>query len=58
MLLFLLAMPPLIALSGWPWWLDLVLAGAECGLIVAAVLWLGPDALASVRAYMEEERRR
>ena len=33
MLLFLLAMPPLIALSGWPWWLDLGLALAECGLV-------------------------
>ena len=58
MLLFLLAMPPLIALSGWPWWLDLGLALAECGLIVGAVLWLGPDALASARAALEEERRR
>jgi hypothetical protein len=58
MLLFLLAMPPLVALSGWPWWIDLSLAGGECGLIIVVVLWFGPGALASVRAYMDEERRR
>jgi hypothetical protein len=58
MLLFLLAMPPLVALSGWPWWVDLIFAGGECGLIVVVVLWLGPGALASVREYMDEERRR
>jgi hypothetical protein len=58
MLLFLVAMPPLIALSGWPWWVDLTLAGVECGLIVVTALWLGPEALASARAFLEQERRR
>jgi len=58
MLVFLLAMPPLIALSGWPWWLQVVVALSDCGLIVGAVLWLGPGALASAREFLEEERRR
>jgi hypothetical protein len=31
-LLFLLVAPPLIAFSGWPWWLDLSLALGECAL--------------------------
>jgi hypothetical protein len=57
-LLFLLAMPPLIALSGWPWWLDLALALGETGLIVGAVVWLGPEALAAAREYLDRERRR
>jgi len=58
MLLFLLAMPPLIVLSGWPWWLELALAVSDCGLIVGAVLWLGPGALTEAREFLEEERRR
>jgi len=58
LLLFLVAMPPLIAFSGWPWWVDLALACGECGLVVGAALWLGPDALAEVRRFMDDERRR
>ncbi len=54
MLLFLLAMPPLIALSGWPWWVDLVVASLECGLIVGAALWLGPSALREARAFLDD----
>jgi hypothetical protein len=56
MLLFLLAMPALIALSGWPWWVDLTFALAECGVIVGAAIWLGPVALAAARASFEEQR--
>ena len=58
MLLFLLAMPPLIVLSGWPWWLQLAIGLGDCGLIVGAVLWLGPGTLAEAREFLEEERRR
>jgi hypothetical protein len=58
MLLFLLAMPPPIALSGWPWWPQLTLGISDCGLIVGTVLWLGPGALAEAREFLEEERRR
>lgn len=57
MLLFLLAMPPLIALSGWPWWLDLALAGGECGLIAGFAIWLGPEALAAARQFLEQAKR-
>ena len=58
MLLFLLAMPPLIAFSGWSWWIDLTLALVECGVIVGFALWLGPEALAGARAFLEQERGR
>jgi hypothetical protein len=58
MLLFLVAMPPLIAVSGWPWWIDVALVVGECGLIVVAALWLGPEAVAAVREFMKEERQR
>lgn len=58
MLLFLVAMPVLIAFSGWAWWIDLTLALVECGLIAGSAVWLGPEALAGARAFFEEERRR
>ena len=57
MLVFLLAMPPLIALSGWPWWLQLLVALSDCGLIIGAVLGLGPGALAAAREFLDDERR-
>ena len=57
MLLFLLAMPPAIALSGWPWWLDLTLAGIELGLLGGVAVWIGPGALAAAREFLEEARR-
>lgn len=57
MLVFLFAMPPLIALSGWPWWLEVVVALGDSGLIVGVVLWLGPGALAAAREFLDEERR-
>jgi hypothetical protein len=58
MLAFLVAVPPLIALSGWPWWADLAMALPECSLLIGGALWLGPGALAEARAFLEEERRR
>jgi hypothetical protein len=58
MVLFLLAMPPLIALSGWPWWLNVTLAVFDCGLIIGAALWFGPGALAAAREFLDEERRK
>ncbi len=58
MLLFLVAMPVLLAFSGWPWWIDLTVALAECGLIAGFAVWLGPEALAGARAFLEQERRR
>lgn len=58
MLLFLVAMPPLIALSGWPWWLDLAFAIVDCGLVLVAVFWLGPGALAAAREFLDEERQK
>jgi hypothetical protein len=56
-LLFLLAMPPAIALSGWPWWLDLTLAGLEFSLLAGVAVWLGPEALVAAREFLEEARR-
>jgi hypothetical protein len=58
MLLFLVAMPVLIALSGWAWWIDLTFALAECGLIAGFAVWQGPEALAAARDFLERERRR
>ena len=58
MLLFLVAMPVLIAFSGWPWWIDLTLAAVECGLIAGFALWQGPEGVAAARDFLERERRR
>jgi hypothetical protein len=58
LVLFLIAIPPLLAFSGWAWWVDLPAGMLDCGLIVGAALWLGPEALASARAFLEEERHR
>ena len=55
--LFLVAMPVLVALSGWTWSIDLTFALAETALIVGAVIWLGPDAYAATREFLDEERR-
>jgi hypothetical protein len=56
-LLYLLAMPPLMALSGWPWWVDLVLASLEVGVLAGVALWLGPGLVADLHAFLEEEKR-
>jgi hypothetical protein len=55
-LLFLLAMPPLIALSGWPWWIDLMMALGECGLLVGGAVWGGPQVMEEIRAFRVEQR--
>ncbi|HTS72978.1 MAG TPA: hypothetical protein VMG74_04640 [Gaiellaceae bacterium] len=57
MIAFLVAMPILIAFSGWPWWLDLTIAGVECGLIAGVAIWHGPEALAAAREFLEQSRR-
>ena len=57
-LLFLLVVPVLVLITGWPWWLRLLLVLWDVLLLVGAALWLGPRALAEVRAFLDEERRR
>ncbi len=55
--LFVLAMPPVILLSGWPLWLKALLLANDVGLLVGTALWLGPGMLEEVRQFLEEERR-
>jgi hypothetical protein len=58
LILFVLVAPPLILLSGWPAWLQACLFGIDVVLVVGTAIWLGPSALAEVRAELEAERRR
>ncbi len=55
-LLFLLALPPLVLLSGWPWWLKALLLANDVGVVVGAALWLGPGMLEEIRRTLELER--
>ncbi len=56
--LFLLVVPVLVLLTGWPWWLRALLAGWDVLALVGAALWLGPGALEEARAFLESERER
>ncbi len=58
MLLFVIAAPPLILLSGWPTWIQCVLLAIDVGSVVGAAIWMGPATLAEIRAELEAERRR
>ena len=55
--LFLLVLPPLVLLSGWPWWLKVLLLANDIGVVVGAALWLGPGMLEEIRRTLEMERR-
>jgi hypothetical protein len=56
-LLFLLALPPLVLLRGWPWWVKVLLLANDVGVVVGAALWLGPSMLEEIRRTLEPERR-
>lgn len=56
-ILFLLAAPPLILLSGWPTWIQVVLFAVDVGSVLGAAIWMGPSTVAEIRAELEAERR-
>jgi hypothetical protein len=56
-LVFLFAVPPLVFLSGWSWWVKLLLLSNDLGLVLGAALWLGPGMLAEIQQTLELERR-
>ncbi|HEY3765109.1 MAG TPA: hypothetical protein VGL44_08115 [Gaiellales bacterium] len=57
-ILFMLVAVPLILLSGWPLWLQACLFGVDVVLVLGTAIWLGPAALAEIRAELDTERRR
>jgi hypothetical protein len=56
-ILFLLAAPPLILLSGWPVWIQAALFTIDVVSVLGAAIVLGPSAVAEIRAEFEAERR-
>jgi len=56
--LFLLAVPPLILLSGWPTWLQATVFVVDIVTLVAAAVVLGPPALEEIHAFLDSERDR
>ena len=58
LVLFILAAPPLILLSGWPTPLQAVLLVVDVGSVLAAAVVLGPSALEEVRRALGERRPR
>lgn len=55
MLLFLLAVPPLVVIVDWPLWVKAVLLANDVLLVVALALWLGPGMVEEVRRSLESE---
>jgi hypothetical protein len=56
-ILFVLVAPPLILLSGWAWWIQAVFFTIDVVCVLGAAIWLGPSAVAEIRADFEAERR-
>lgn len=56
--LFLLAAPPLILLSGWPTWLQASLFLVDVVTLLAAGVILGPPTLDEIHAFLDSERDR
>lgn len=58
LVLFMLVAAPLIPLTGWPGWLQALLLAIDVGAVLVAAAWLGPGAVAEVRAALDADRRR
>ena len=55
-ILFLLAAPPLILLSGWPIWIQVTLFTIDVVSVLGAAIMLGPSAVAEIRADLDAGR--
>jgi len=56
--LFVLAVPPLILLSGWATWLQVLLLLIDVVLVLATAVVLGPGAVAEIKAELAERGER
>ena len=57
MILFVIAVPPLILLTGWATWLQALLLAIDVVCVLGAAIVLGPRALEEIRAELHVERR-
>ena len=55
MLLFLLAVPPLVVIVDWPLWVKALMLTNDVVLVVALALWLGPGMVDEVRRFLRSE---
>jgi hypothetical protein len=55
MLIFLLAVPPLVLVVDWPLWVKALLLVNDVVLVVALALWLGPGMVEEVRRFLRSE---
>lgn len=53
-IVMLTVVPPLLVLSGWPWWIVGVLLASDVGILLVTALWLGPQVQAEIREYAHE----
>jgi hypothetical protein len=57
-LLFVIASPALVVVSGWSWWLKAIFIALDAGLLLLVAVWMGPKALREIQATLDAERRR
>ena len=55
MLLFLLAVPPLVVIVDWPLGVKALMLTNDVVLVVALALWLGPGMVDEVRRFLRSE---
>jgi hypothetical protein len=53
-LVMLTVVPPLLVLSGWPWWLVAVLLASDIGILLATTVRVGPQVLAEIRDFSRD----
>jgi hypothetical protein len=55
-LLFVVVVPPLVLLTGWPTWIQAAVVAIDVAGTLGAAVWLGPSAVAEIRAALDPDR--